>query len=436
MKWQSRKACAQWRHTISLPPAYWVRAGETSRLGPARATAMRALCPAWTGDRDRRNSGCDDLIYRGRSGRLRLGTLRQITHLLLPANRLSWHGPARSRSSIGTLRRQRLLTLRASRVTARTGRGRRSGQRPRRATGGAARGDWRSRYRGRTDNLEAGSIIISQNLLPDTDMALAGSISRHGRATCRSDWCQSRRQMQCMSLVDFGGGGYNASIPNCLRSTAGPHQTIIDQEFDRNTAENVAAKRIGDADNRNRSVNLQRDWRSATATLQEVWTVATNTETAPRCSRNDGQRDARLVTRPRWSTYGHRDWSLNGCCRGGVGRQADCSMVGVSGVCHKRRPGSELEYRPGRRERKVALAEHDGRIACRCVPRFERQRCPPGLWRHACGRRDCRSRDCSGDDHRRSMPIMIETNFIHRKLVTKQAYATHTSGERLQIPPL
>jgi hypothetical protein len=59
-------------------------------------------------------------------------------------------------------------------------------------------------YRGRTDNLEAGSILISQNLLPDTDYEARGQyIPTWPRDMLWSDWLPVTTPDVRMSLEDL-----------------------------------------------------------------------------------------------------------------------------------------------------------------------------------------------------------------------------------------
>jgi hypothetical protein len=135
-------------------------------------------------------------------------------------------------------------------------------------------------YRGRTDNLEAGSIIISQNLLPDTNYEARGQyIPTWPRDMLWSDWLPVTTPDVRLSLEDMEAAVRRvvdtefAAINNRLAE----YQELVDRLLSENAAQAI----IGDADNRTDLVNrIQSVTGGATATLQEVWTVATNTQGA------------------------------------------------------------------------------------------------------------------------------------------------------------
>ena len=135
-------------------------------------------------------------------------------------------------------------------------------------------------YRGRTDNLEAGSILISQNLLPDTDYEARGQyIPTWPRDMLWSDWLPVTTPDVRMSIADFEAAVAQRIDTEFaeINSRLAEYQELVDRILSENAAQSV----IGDADNRTDLVNrIQSVTGGATATLQEVWTVATNTEAA------------------------------------------------------------------------------------------------------------------------------------------------------------
>ena len=173
-------------------------------------------------------------------------------------------------------------------------------------------------YRGRTDNLEAGSIIISQNLLPDTDYEARGQyIPTWPRDMLWSDWLPVTTPDVRMSLVDFEAAVTNAVDTELRRvnERLNRYQTIIDQVL----ANTAASGLIGDTDLRGQAWSHRADilqrldsiTGGASASLLQVWSVATNTETALALFSTtvNATLDGHTAT---LSTYGTAIASLNG----------------------------------------------------------------------------------------------------------------------------
>ena len=142
-------------------------------------------------------------------------------------------------------------------------------------------------YRGRTDNLEAGSIIISQNLLPDTDYEARGQyIPTWPRDMLWSDWLPVTTPDVRMGLVDFEAAVSRRVSEEFQRQNEwiSRLQGVIDSVLSDVTARGV----IGDTDLRGQAWAHRTDVLNriesvtggSTATIQEVWSVATNNESA------------------------------------------------------------------------------------------------------------------------------------------------------------
>ncbi len=131
-------------------------------------------------------------------------------------------------------------------------------------------------HRGRTDNPQAGSILISQNLLPNMNYEARGRyLTNSPRDTLWSDWLGVTTPDVNLSLVEF-----NAGIKERVTEEIDSVQEIIDWV-------NAKLASLG-------SINTARNWLDkkeqrrelasvygkANARITEVWTVATNTEAA------------------------------------------------------------------------------------------------------------------------------------------------------------